>query len=193
MINVLLIVKDFNYGKNLINMLARINKNFRICGISSNKEESIFILNNMQLDIIIIELPLNNYEEIVKLIGKKRTTILVSDRKNEVKIIDNILNNGKVNYFIKNDNIAEDANKINCFIALNEIFKVPKMCKAQESKIKQKINGELKYLGYNLDHLGSKYIAETIYMLYIVKEYYNFNLERDIYPVIARKIGNLNL
>lgn len=63
------------------------------------------------------------------------------------------------------------------------------MCRTQELKIKQKINGELKYLGYNLDYLGSKYIAETIYMLYIVNEYYNFNLETDIYPIIARKIG----
>ncbi len=39
----------------------------------------------------------------------------------------------------------------------------------------------------NLKHYGSKYIAETIFILYTARDYCDENLEGKIYPVVAKK------
>lgn len=58
-----------------------------------------------------------------------------------------------------------------------------------EKYIKEKIVKELKILGYNIEYLGTKYLLETIYILSILKDYNDNNLEKDIYPIVAKKYG----
>ncbi len=58
-----------------------------------------------------------------------------------------------------------------------------------EENIKNKIRDELKKLEYNFSYIGTKYLLDSIYILYCIKIYYNFSLEKDIYPVIANKYG----
>lgn len=59
--------------------------------------------------------------------------------------------------------------------------------KSKEKTIKESIKSELKKLNYNFNFIGTKYLIDTIYLLYYLKTYYKFSLEGDIYPVIANK------
>ncbi len=58
-----------------------------------------------------------------------------------------------------------------------------------EKKIKNKIRIELKKMEFKNSYSGTNYLIETIYILYSFKMYYNFNLEKDIYPIIVKKYG----
>lgn len=61
--------------------------------------------------------------------------------------------------------------------------------KAVEKRIKNKIKVELKKMKFKHSYSGTNYLIETIYILYTLKMYYNFNLEKDIYPIIVKKYG----
>lgn len=192
MINVLLVEEDMIYGKNFINNLARKNKEFRLCGITNNIEETKFILNNIQIDIILINLPPNKCQKMIELLGTKKcenSVILIFNKNNEINIINNILKKKINNYIVKSNNINKDIDIINSLFILKSTIKLSQKSKIEETQIKEKISKELKYLGYNIEHLGTKYLCETIYILYISKNYSNYNLERDIYPIIARNNG----
>ncbi|MFG6319153.1 MAG: sporulation initiation factor Spo0A C-terminal domain-containing protein [Clostridia bacterium] len=45
----------------------------------------------------------------------------------------------------------------------------------------------MKYLNVKIAYKGVKYLIEAIYLLYHFEEYYDCNLEKDIYPLIAKK------
>lgn len=55
--------------------------------------------------------------------------------------------------------------------------------------VKNKIKDELIKLNYNFNYTGTDYLIETIYLLYSSKNYYNFSLETDVYPVISDRSG----
>lgn len=59
----------------------------------------------------------------------------------------------------------------------------------RENIIKSKIIDELIYLGYNLLHKGSKYLVESIYIIYTLGTSYEYDLEIDIYPLVSQKYG----
>ena len=59
----------------------------------------------------------------------------------------------------------------------------------EERIIKGKIKKEMKLLGYNMEHIGAKYLVETICIVYSLKKYTNINLLKDIYPIVAKKYG----
>lgn len=61
--------------------------------------------------------------------------------------------------------------------------------KTVEKRIKNKIKVELKKMEFKHSYTGTNYLIETIYILYTLKMYYNFNLEKDIYPIIVKKYG----
>lgn len=61
--------------------------------------------------------------------------------------------------------------------------------KTVEKRIKNKIKVELKKMEFKQSYNGTNYLIETIYILYTLKMYYNFNLEKDIYPIIVKKYG----
>lgn len=194
MINAILIENDISYGKKLISGLAVKNSNFRVCGITNNKKEILFLMDNIEIDIIIIDMPIDKCSPIMQLIEEKKkqtSVILVLDKNVEINnsYIDFLMNK-KFDYNIKSDDIYDDANKINSIIISKfDIYNENINNKTNENKVREKINKELAYLGYNLKHYGSKYIAETVYILFTTRDYCDENLEGNIYPVVAKKFG----
>lgn len=59
-----------------------------------------------------------------------------------------------------------------------------------EKIIKNKIIKELVKLNYNFNLSGTGYLIEAIYLLYRLEKYYNFRLEKDVYPVVANMHGD---
>lgn len=53
-----------------------------------------------------------------------------------------------------------------------------------------KICDELRKLKYNFSYIGTKYLVEVIYILYVLQKKHNCNFEKEIYPLIEEKYEN---
>ena len=192
MINILFVGKSLKYMFNLINKLIVVNKELRVCGIATTDKEIKELTSDRQIDIIIMDLSISKVNYLIehKIIDSrkfKKTIILILENRLEV----NKLNDTKYIYdFVeKSIDLVEMVSCIN-FLLLSQIgLGTINMTKSQEIEIRDKINNELRKIGYNFELLGTKYLAETIYVLYTLKEYFDDNLERDIYPMVAKKYG----
>ncbi len=58
-----------------------------------------------------------------------------------------------------------------------------------KKEIRTKIRNELKKLNFKFLYDRTTYLLETIYILYTLNMCFNFNLEKDVYPIIANKYG----
>lgn len=185
MLNALFIGNNINYFKNFINNI-RID-NFKISAIAESKEEAKNILKKKYIDIIIINLDKNSFNELCCFINFKsfeKSIILISNKKFIIKsnikknIYSTILEPDNFNYisaiissliYCKHNNTNYNIKNMDFSIVIN------------------KIKNELKYIGYNFSYNGTTYLVEVIALLFNYDSSYNYNLEKDIYPLIAYK------
>jgi len=96
-----------------------------------------------------------------------------------------------VSKIIDNPYIFDITYKANSFdILINNInlWKKSKLNKTLYMSIKKIIIRELKYLNYNLSHIGTKYLIDTIIELYYSGETtLSQNLTKTVYPILSRK------
>lgn len=191
MINVLVISKSINCWKDLINNVVSQNKNLKLVGIASNKKEMKNIISKIHIDIILMnvkEFEINKYinTKSIKENINPYSIIYISD-----EIIDENKYQNKLIYECVKYKEKSFKDIICSTNALANIKINPKLIDSKkgilEDVIKGKIKRELKYLGYKPSYLGTKYLIEVIYILYNSDNYYNNNLEKDIYPILARK------
>lgn len=185
MINVVIIDKSLDYARYLMNFLSSINNNLRILAILTEIEELDNIVLKNGVDIILINDNLADYKilennKILKTYLK--STIIITDNKKvdiknlKVYSIIERTNDFSIIYKVINDCIVSKKN--NNYIN-TELIK--------ENIVIKKIENELKYLNVKIAYKGVKYLIEAIYLLYHFEEYYDCNLEKDIYPLIAKK------
>ena len=172
MINVMLMMKDSTYWKELINNLVLKNENLRVCYIANTLKEFNFAICNYKIDIIIADVKESIFNKILK-----------NESLNKKKFFNSVI-------LINNEiNINKITTLINILINSKQILKSVEVDDSAEKRIKKRIKQELEYIGYNPLHFGTKYLIETIYILYTLEDYYDDNLERDIYPIVASKYG----
>lgn len=168
--NVLIIEKDMKYCNKLIRVIGN-NFDLKFCMISSHYEEIENGLKEFDFNLIIIEYEL--IDEFKSILEKYSNIVMViySDKgKNEFNNL----------YINKTDSPEEVLSKLMSLLNNNII----------NYSLKLEIKNELKYLGYNPKYCGTKYLFEVIYILLNNEQYnYNDNLEKDIYPIIAKKHG----
>ncbi len=192
MINILLVEKDMEYCKKLINAINFKNENLKICSISSNISELSFAITKLHIDIIVMDLKISEYMKIKEkaVLNKKQYLNSIILLLNEDNIKNNIIESPFIySYFPKSYSINKIVNCINCLATYKSYYKLEIKDNSKENIIKQKIENELNYLGYNFSHNGTKYLVETIYILYTLDGYYDDNLETDIYPIVAERFG----
>ncbi len=190
--NILIITKNLKYCKNLINRIHKDIKNVKVCSIASTNKEIVYSLLNYNIDLILIDAAYEHYKEmkINKLITKRKlrkSIILISDC--EVNETDITSSKYLYDYVIKSTDLSSIIQKIKLLINTKESLHIFDRDKAQEALLREKIQNELLYLGYNLSHKGTKYMIDAIYLLTTLSNYYDNNLERDIYPIIGKKYG----
>ena len=185
MINVVIIDKSLDYAIYLMNFLSSTNNNLRILAILTEIEELDNIVLKNEVDIILINDNMVDYKilennEILK--PYLKSTIIITDNKkidiNDVKIYSIIERTSDFSIIYKVIKDCVLSRKINPYINMKS---------NKDNILIEKIENELKYLNVKIAYKGVKYLIEAIYLLYHFEEYYDCNLEKDIYPFIAKK------
>ncbi len=186
MVNVLVVEDNFYYLKNLINILSHTNSKMRLYKISTDGKETIEILKNEEnsIDIVLLDLKLPhyngieilNYIESNNLIKYKNSIIVISG---EVELLIQIRNNPYLYSYIDKMSGLDNA--------LKEINKLIEIKEQEKSSIEHLVGEELRKLHYNFLYIGTKYLEESILLMYNKDNWENIKLEKDIYPILSKK------
>ncbi len=165
--NVLIIEKDIRCCDKIIKVLNK-SFNLKFCVISSYYDEIDNFIKRFNFSIILIDNDLkNDFKDMLK----KYSNIMIIINSKESRKKDDYI-------YVDETDSSEDI-----------ILKINKILNLDNFTLRDKIKSELKYLGYNPKYYGSKYISEAIYHILTHKEKYTYesNLEKDVYPIIAKK------
>lgn len=182
MLNLLIIDKDINNSKNLLNYISENSYQVRVHSIASNLAEGIKILNTGLIDITLINVD-DDINYIVTKLHTISSTYFEKYRKSIIILSKNIDNFRSDSYIYEYVSSSEDISMI--FLKINEIAK-NKKTQLNNSILLSKINRELEYIGYNLSYNGTKYLSECIALIYNNYDS-SENLNKNIYPIIAKK------
>lgn len=181
MVNILIADDNIEFAKLLVNDIVSTNENLRIVKIATNGKETLELMNKDKIDIVLLDLKMpiyNGYEILEKLSDEKKkeyeNSIIVIT--GEAECIPKIMNNKLVAFIVlKGANQYEDImNKIDRIVEIKLQY-----------IIRKKIITELHNIGYNLNHVGTQYLAEAIFEIYKKKDDFNGNLEKEIYPLLS--------
>ena len=160
MINILIVEKSFSNCKKIIKKISKYDENMRFCEIANSEKEAINALKIQKIDVL--------------LLGKD---FYKNDKYNFFKNFSNYI-------ICIDDKMYEDFEILKIIKNINENVR---LISKNEKRIRNEIKTELQYLGDNLMYNGSIYLAESIFMLYNLNEWFEFKLESDVYPIIAKK------
>jgi len=172
--------KDLFKLKKLVNEVTT-NKDIRIAKITTEREETLKIYNQEDVDVALIEgdlltMPGSDILKELEEKGKEKyrhSIIVVTEEYENIKKI--IKNEMIFDYILKDTTYKE------------MMLKIEKMIKEKDMKEnKKRIIKELKYIGYNLEYVGTTYMIETILQMYIHRELMLDNLQQDIYPIVSK-------
>lgn len=182
MLNLLIIDKNFNNSRCLLNYISENSFQFRVHSIVSNLEDGIKLLNTGLIDIALIYTNdnINNFTNKLHTIS---SSYLEKYRKSILLLSDNISKVSSNSYIYECISAAEDISLI--YLKINEIAK-NKIARINDCMLLNKINRELEYIGYNLSYVGTKYLSECIALIYNNYDS-SENLNKNIYPIIAKK------
>ncbi len=179
----LLVIEDnIMQSKEIINYLSENNENIKLYNMSYTYKEAINIVKNQKADIILLDLKLpdGSGAEIVEYIQQNNITkylqsiIVISSER---KIFSTINNSPYIYSYISKPYSLEIIQR-----NINDILKTK-----TDKLILDKINNELSHLHYNFSYNGTRYLAEVIFEIYNLQNFYKDNLKKDIYPIIAKK------
>lgn len=183
MIRTLIIDDDLNYSKNILNYVINKFENLQLIYIATTYQESIQIISNSNIDLILLNLSLVYSHKIIEKIKyinsiKKPQIVAVS---NDIELINKMTNNNQTCEIIYR---LERFELI--YRKMEEI--VHNMDYDNNVKIKKFISSELLNMGYNIKYKGTQYILEAIIYIY---ENNNLdlldNLEQNVYKYISNK------
>lgn len=183
MLNLLIINDNINYCKSLLNYISEKSSKIRIYSIANTLSEGINILNTGAIDIVLIDIKYS-IDTILNSFKNIENTYYEKYRSSFIVIYDRITSNNShdfIHSYILSSNTQEEI----ILSKINEIIET-KISNFYNLELINKINQELKYIGYNLSYYGTKYLCECIALAYNNSENCD-NLNKDIYPIIAKK------
>lgn len=184
MINILIAENDINYAKEIINLINSNFENARIFNISTSGYETLELLkDSTNIDIILLESCMPDLN-IVEIISKLSSYPKIDKYINSIIILanDNFKSlKTKMIYcsFFKNSNyklLVESLNKIIIEKGLNHIT----------CDVRNRITNELTSLKYSLSHIGTKYLIDTIEIIYFNGDNLTMNLSKNVYSILAK-------
>ena len=148
MTNILLVEKDLNYCREMINYLNKELDNIRVIGIVRTTLELIEYLKDFNIDIILMNENIYDYSilsnsNIFKQQKYDKSIILMLDNINSSNVI--IDNSLIYDYFLREDNIKNIIKKINNLISIKNTYFIHNSIIYKENKdIINQIKNEMK-------------------------------------------------
>lgn len=170
MVNILIVEQDANYCIKLLNDISKRDSNIRTSCIANNLDDMYKHITTYPFDVILLDFNLLISKEM-----NEATKDFIRNNKKSIIILSETLQKSLNFFFVLKNDIDSLINKI-LEISANKIDNII---------LKNKINAELQYLGYNPTHIGTSYISEIIYIIYHTN--YDDSLEGHIYPYMAEK------
>ena len=185
MVDILVADDNIYYTKTLINSINEKNIYTRLCAIATNGKEVLEKIKQNKIDIILLDLEMPKYNgfEVLNILSKQYRDCY----RNSVIVISNYHNN--YDKFQNNPCVYSCANKINGIdYILNEIQELVEIKEKDkfQRNLKKDVMQELAKLNYNFKYSGTKYLIESIMLIWNKQDIYNINLKRDIFPIIAK-------
>lgn len=182
MLNLLIAENDIFITKQLINDVLYYIPDIRLVQITNNEEETLKVLNNTQIDIVILDYEILYFG--IDAFYEKLENNARQNYKNSIIIISSTMNIGKkfnnndlvIDYFLKNFNTEK------IILKMNDIIK-----NKDNIKTKKKIFSELEYIHYNVKYKGTQYLADVILYIFNNTHLHINNLQKQVYPIIAKK------
>lgn len=194
MLNILIADDNIDYARNLMNYINKTDDNIRVYYISANGKETLNILNTENcIDIILLDLkmPYLSGVDIIKSLSleqiKKysKSFIIISG---ELLLINKVREiNPTVIYKILPKSLDFSCIS-NC---VNELIS-QKVSNEKAKSIRENIARELLSIGYSFSHIGTQYLIDIIEMLYICGTQFIKNLNKFVYPIIAKRYNQTN-
>ena len=186
MIKTLIIDDNFHFVQWLVNTISNEIPDVKVENIASTGEEALKIIESKNIDLILLDLKIpniNGIEVLRRIQGinmlKIPKVIIISG---DMECITELENNPNVyNIIQKNEDEAVIIRKIRQVVwSINY--------EMNSKSVKEEIVQELSNMGYNIKHLGTKYLVEAIIFIYESNNYdLTDNLEKNVYKYIAYK------
>ena len=163
--DIIIFDKEFNYSRKLITEICECFEDFRVIFISDDEEEFQDFVKSSFFDVAIMEADfVKTYPEILDYNAAKICTF-EKVKKHSSKFM-------SVTKGSKRE-LRDCLTKI----LLNSLPK--------NTEIRQAIRRELEYLGYNMSFYGTRYLEETINLIYLKN--CECNLEKEVYEQLSKK------
>ena len=183
MLNLLIIDKDVNNSKLLLNYISENSCQVRVHSLANNLAEGIKILDTGLIDITLINLD-DDINSIITYLHTISSSYFEKYKKSILVLSNNIENVSPDSYIYEYVSSKEDISLI--YLKICDIAK-NKIAEQNNSILLNKIYAELKYIGYNPSYYGARYLAESIALIYNNYDS-SENLNKNIYPVLANTI-----
>jgi len=180
MINVLIADDNLEFSIKIINEISK-NMDIRICKVCTNGNEVLKTLNDCQVDIVILDMimPICDGWEVIKQLSdsqkEKYENSIIAISGNSWYLSKTINNPLVYDFILKGTQLEEIINRIKKLVDVKNI-----------TYKRQEIMGELEKIGYDIGHKGTIYLIEAIFLIYSKGENIVDNLQKDIYPIIAK-------
>lgn len=186
MLNLLIIEDNVEQLKNVTNLIASNFSQIRIYNIAFDGESTLDLIKSYNIDIILLDLKLIGMfgVDIIDFIEKenlykyKNSIIVFSGETDLLKKV--LYSQYLFSYILKGNGYNQLLNELKLLIEFKEND-------TYIQEVNNKIDIELKYLNFNFSYCGTKYLRETIIELFKIKDSFDGNLEKNIYPIIAKK------
>lgn len=186
MFNLLIVEKVPILAQRLINCICKKFSNIRLYNIAISETEAINVIKEQKIDIILLDLTLPDIsgEKIINYISINELYMY----KNSIICIENsykpTFNFNNIPYVFTS--IPHNANINSLITTIRSLinYKIPEL---NSKIIKEKINKLLHDLNFNFSYVGTKYLSDCIYETYYLYKHHTVNLQKDVYPIIAKK------
>lgn len=190
MLNLLIANKNLLNLQDLLNYISQYIPEVRVSYLAKTGDEFLEAIENYYFDMILMDYNLPNHD------GEKILNTLpeVNMKRYDNSIIFLCKDEFMVKLFQRKNVVFEAIPNTESFTTI--ISSLKKLVEIKKDKtnphyIKNKVIHELQSVGYNLAHIGTKYLIEVILLIAIEKYDYE-NLNKTIYPKICQKF-NKNL
>lgn len=184
--NLLIIEDDIVQSHFMANYICKEISNIRLYNIATTGKETLNIIKDKKINIIILDLNLPdmtgidilNYIDKENIQGLDASIIIVTG---EMELLRQVKNNKYIyTYYSKVNGYETIINDIKNIVDEKQ--------KTQKSDlITEQIKNELQKLKFNFSYIGTKYLYDCIKECYDREDIYNINLKSDIYPILAKK------